>query len=137
MAMVLKAIEIDLPAALVWDAVRDIGNLHRRLAPGLISDCVLNPAGTERVVTFADGTELPETIVAIDDAAMRFVWSACNPALAHHNAAMAVSPLGANKAAVSWTADVLPDAAAGFMAPFIEAGLAAMKAHLEAEGAAP
>ncbi len=137
MAMVLKAIEIDLPAELVWDAVRDVGNLHRRLAPGLIADCVLNPAGTERVVTFADGTQLPETIVAIDDAAMRFVWSARNPALAHHNAAMKVNPLGASKAAVSWTADVLPDAAAGFMAPFIEAGLAAMKTHLEAGGSAP
>jgi hypothetical protein len=137
MAMVLKTIEIDLPAGLIWDAVRDVGNLHRRLAPGLIADCVLNAARTERVVTFADGTELPETIVAIDDVAMRFVWSARNPALTHHNAAMAVSPLGASKTAVSWTADVLPDAAAGFMAPFIEAGLAAMKAHLETGGTAP
>jgi len=131
MATVCKTVEIDLAAAAVWDAVRDVGNLHRRLAPSLIADCRLNDAGSERVVTFADGTKLPETIISLDDAAMRFVWSARNPSLAHHNAAMAVSALSEGKSAVSWTADVLPDQAADFMAPFIAAGLAAMKAHLE------
>jgi Polyketide cyclase / dehydrase and lipid transport len=131
MASICKTINIDLAAAAVWDAVRDVGNLHLRLAPRLVADCQLNDGGTERLVTFADGSVLAETIVAVDDATMRFVWAARNPSLAHHNAAMQVTVRGADSASVSWTADVLPHPAADFMAPFIEKGLATMKAHLE------
>lgn len=131
MATIRKTVEINLAAAAIWDAVRDVGNLHLRLAPGLVADCRLNDDGTERTVNFADGTILPEKIISIEDAAMRLVWSAQNPSLAHHNAAMEVSPINGEISSVSWTADVLPHQVAEYMAPFIEAGLTTMKAHLE------
>jgi Polyketide cyclase / dehydrase and lipid transport len=137
MATVRKTVEINLSAVAIWDAVRDVGNLHLRLAPGLVADCRLNDDGTERIVTFADGTILPEKIIAIEEAAMRIVWSAQNPSLAHHNAAMEVSPIDEDHSTVSWTADLLPDQVAGYMAPFIETGLATMKAHLEGGSSIP
>ena len=34
MASIHREIVIDAPAEKVWDAVRDVGAIHRRLAPG-------------------------------------------------------------------------------------------------------
>jgi hypothetical protein len=137
MATICKKIEINVSASAIWDAVRDIGNLHLRLAPGLVADCRLNDDGSERTVTFGDGTILQEKIISVDDDAMRFVWSARNPSLAHHNGAMAVSAINGEMSSVSWTADILPHHVADYMAPFIEAGLATMKAHLEGGATSP
>ena len=134
MASICKSIVINRAADFIWEAVRDVGNLHLRLAPELITDCQLNNEGTQRLVTFADGTKLEELIVAVDDTRMRFVWAARNPSMLHHNAAMQVTALEGGTASVSWTADVLPHPVADFMAPFIEKGLTTMKEHLESGG---
>ena len=131
MATVRKSVAIDIAADLIWDAVRDVGQLHTRVAPAMVTDCRLNADGTERIVTFADGTVLPETIIAIDDSLMRLVWSARTPSLTHHNGAMEIVRLAEGKSSVSWTADVLPHAAADPMSTAIGMGLATMKAHLE------
>ncbi len=131
MATVRKSVEIDLEAELIWDAVRDVGQLHTRVAPAMVTDCRLNADGTERIVTFADGTVLRETIIAIDDSLMRLAWSATAPSLTHHNGAMEIVRLAEGKSSVSWTADVLPHAAANSMSAAIRMGLATMKAHLE------
>lgn len=136
MAMIRKTIDINVPASEIWDAVRDVGKLHLRVAPGMVSDCVLSGDGTERIVTFADGTVLPETIIAIDDAVMRVVWSAKSPAWTHHNGALEVKSTGSQSCSLSWTADVLPHDAAEMIAPLMEAGQATMKALYES-GLAP
>ena len=53
MASIIKQILIDAPAADVWDAVADFGAVHRRFAPGFVTDVELIPGA--RMVTFADG----------------------------------------------------------------------------------
>jgi len=39
MASIRKEIRIDAAPEKVWDAVRDIGNIHKRLVPGFVADC--------------------------------------------------------------------------------------------------
>ena len=51
----------------VWAAIRDAGEVHRRLAPGFVVDCRLEVGGGARVVTFANGLVARELIVDIDD----------------------------------------------------------------------
>ncbi len=131
MAMIRRTVEINVPASEIWDAIRDVGKLHLRVAPGMVADCVLNDEGTERIVTFADGSVLPETIIAVDDQAMRLVWSAKSPAWTHHNGALEVTAKGAQRCSLSWTADVLPDEVTEMIAPLMEAGQATMKALYE------
>ena len=53
-------------AADVWDALRDVGALHTRLAVGFVTDGRMEPGA--RVVTFANGVVARELIVAVDDA---------------------------------------------------------------------
>lgn len=56
MASIVKEITIDAPAATVWAAVRDFGNVHN-LVPDLLADC--QPDGDARVVTTPAGWSTP------------------------------------------------------------------------------
>jgi hypothetical protein len=69
MAHIAKEIQIDAAPDAVWDAVRDVGRVHRRLVPGITTDCRLEDGA--RVVTFANGMVLRELIVDVDQAARR------------------------------------------------------------------
>ena len=42
MASILTEILLDASPAEVWDAVRDVGAVHRRLAPGFVSEVTDN-----------------------------------------------------------------------------------------------
>jgi hypothetical protein len=48
MASIHRELVIDAPPEQVWDALRDVGALHRRLCPGFVTDVVLEP-GARRV----------------------------------------------------------------------------------------
>ena len=50
MATIIKEILIDARPDDVWDAVRDFGQVHKRLVPGFVTECRLD--GDARVVTF-------------------------------------------------------------------------------------
>jgi len=132
----MATIEIETSVAaepgMIWDAVRDIGALHTRLAPGVVlnTELVANADPPVRHVTFANGTILRETIVAIDDERKRLVWAIDGSPVEHHNGALQVFEV-AGGARVVWTADVLPHGLAEAFQPLMEAGLAAMKRHLE------
>src|SRR5947199_10849954 len=67
----------------VWNAVRDVGAIHTRLAPDFVTDVGMN--GDARIVTFANGMTAKELIVDVDDAAQRLVWSVVEGRLSHHN----------------------------------------------------
>ena len=54
MASIRKDVAIAVPAAKVWDAVRDFGALHTRLVPGFVLDTKLD--GEARIVRFANGS---------------------------------------------------------------------------------
>ncbi|MBL8834656.1 MAG: SRPBCC family protein [Alphaproteobacteria bacterium] len=129
MASLHKEIVIDAPAAHVWDAVRDVGAVHRRFVPGLVVDTRLS--GGSRVVTFANGTVLHELIVSIDDARRRLAYAAVGGASTHHNASFQVFAEGEMRSRLVWITDVLPEAMVAAIEPVQDRGLAIMKRTLE------
>lgn len=135
MASLRKSVDIEMTAGRVWDAVRDFGQLHTRIAPGLVTDTVLEDGGAIRLVTFANGMSLREHLVGVEEEERRLVWSAESDQWHHHNASLQVSDLGDGRSRTTWVADVLPDEAGEMIATIMEMGLGAMKAHLEGEAA--
>ena len=121
-------------AGQIWDAVRDVGEIHRRLVPGFVTDCRLE--GEARIVTFANGMVVREVIVDLDDSARRLAWSAAGGQLTHYNASLQVFAEDDARSRLVWIADLLPHEAAGAIAGMIEEGLRAMKKTLEASAAA-
>ena len=130
MASIQREVLIEARPELVWDAVRDVGAVHERLAPGFVVDTRLEDGA--RIVTFASGLVARELIVDIDDAARRLVWAVVgSPRLTHHNASMQVFADGERRSRIVWVADLLPDETAGYVAGLIEQGLGTMKKTLE------
>ena len=132
MASIHKEIVIDAPAREVWDAVRDVGAVHRRLVPGVLTDARLD--GGARVVSFANGLVVRELIVSVDDERRRFAYAAVGGLASHHNASMQVFEAGAQRSRLVWITDVLPDALVGPIGALIEQGAAAMQRALGHSG---
>ena len=88
MASIHREIRIDARPEDVWDAIRDVGAIHRRLAPGFVVDTKVD--GDARIVTFGNGMVVRELIVDIDDTARRLVWSVVGGPMTHHNASLQV-----------------------------------------------
>jgi carbon monoxide dehydrogenase subunit G len=128
MASIIKEIIIDAPAAAVWDAVADFGAVHRRFAPGFVTDVELIPGA--RMVTFGDGTVAKELFLGVDHAKRRLAYSIDNERLAHHSASFQVVDEDAGKSRLIWTVDVLPDAMAGYLSERMDAGLASARTTL-------
>lgn len=133
MASLRKSIVIAKPASEVWDAVRDSGQLHTRIAPGLVVNTQLTDGGETRIVTFANDMVLTEHIISNDDETQRLAWTALSDQWTHHNASLQVFALADGSSETVWTADVLPHAAGDMIAQIIDMGLGAMKAHLEGQ----
>ena len=129
MASIKKEISIDARPEDVWDAVRDVGAIHTRLAPGFVTDVQMD--GADRIVTFGNGSKVRELIVDLDDDARRLVWSAVGGRLTHHNASAQVFAEGPEKTRFVWIADLLPNELAPTIAGMIEQGLGAVKKHFE------
>ena len=132
MASIRKEVFIEAAPELVWDAVRDVGALHTRLAPGFVTDTRLE--GDARIVTFASGLVARERIVDVNDAERRLVWSVVESQPTHHNGALQVFAEGKGSRAV-WIADLLPHELAPAIAAMMEQGLAAMKKAMERQAA--
>src|SRR5215813_13711627 len=130
MGSIHKEIEIERSRETVWDAVRDVGAIHKRLVPGFVVDCQLE--GEWRTLTFANGLQAKELIVDVDDKIFRHSWSARSERLIHHNASVQVFQTDNNKCRVVWIADLKPDEAAEYIGPMIQHGLNTMKQTLEA-----
>jgi hypothetical protein len=113
----------------VWDAIRDVGAVHARLAPGFVVDTRLEEGA--RVVTFGNGLVARELIVDVDDQARRLVWAVVGGRPSHHNASLRVFAEGERRSRVVWIADLLPDDLAGPIAGLIDQGMAVMKKTLE------
>jgi uncharacterized protein YndB with AHSA1/START domain len=115
---------IDAPAESVWDALRDWGEVHRRLVPGFVTDARLD--GADRIVTFFNGTVVREILVDLDEEERRLVWSVVDGPYTHHNGAAQVFAEGASTRFV-WTADLLPNEAAAPTAEMMERGIEVLK----------
>jgi carbon monoxide dehydrogenase subunit G len=134
MASIHKAVSLSATPAAVWDVVRDVAAVHTRLAPGFVTDTVMD--GPDRIVTFDDGLVTREVIVDIDETRRRLANSVVrSKRLSHHNASFQVFAEGAGSRLV-WIADLLPDAAAVNVAARMDNGLVAAKRALDAVVAA-
>jgi carbon monoxide dehydrogenase subunit G len=129
MASIHEEIRIAARPEEVWAAIRDIGAIHTRLAPGFVVDTKLD--GDARIVTFGNGAMARELIVDIGDDARRLVWSVVGGKLTHHNASLQVYADGAGGSRVVWIADLLPDGLAGYVHGMIKQGMGVMQQTLE------
>ena len=130
MASIRKEMTLRAEAVAVWDAVRDVGVIHTRLAPDFVTDVKLE--GDTRIVTFANGMTAKERIVDVDDDAHRLVWTIVEGRPTHHNGSIQVFPEGAGCRLV-WTADILPHDLAKPIGGMMQQGMEAMKKKLEAD----
>jgi hypothetical protein len=131
MATLRKQIALEAPATTVWAALRDFEAVHRRVAPGFLTD--LSIEGGDRIVTFFNGLVARERLVTVDDENCRLVYSVVEGRPSHYNAAVQIFPEGDGRGRLVWTIDLLPnelapaiggmmDHAAGFMKKALEAG---------------
>jgi hypothetical protein len=129
MATVRKIIKINVSPENVWDAVRDVGAVHERLAPGFVTDTTVD--GDARTVTFANGMKVIEFIVTIDDDGRRLAYASIGGRATHHNASIEILGDGDGATQFVWTTDVLPHDLAPSIAQLVEGGAAAIKTALE------
>jgi len=132
MATVHREVEINRSREFVWDAIRDVGAIHKRLVPGFVLDCRLE--GDSRMVTFRNGMVVKELIVSVDDQTYRHVWSVRGGSFTHHNASVQVFVEGDNSSRVVWIADFMPHETAGYIGEMIGQALQTMKQTLEQNG---
>ena len=130
MASIRREIQVRRSREVVWDAIRDVGSIHKRLVPGFVVDCRLE--GDSRYLTFGNGMSIREIIVDVDDLNFRHSWSARGEPFTHHNASIQVFAEDDSTCRLVWIADLLPNEIAGAVAGMIDQGLHAMKATLEA-----
>jgi carbon monoxide dehydrogenase subunit G len=130
MASIHREIEIAVKVETAWEALRDVGAIHTKLARGFVTDVRMEEGA--RLVTFANGTVVRELIVDVDDAQRRVAWSVVGSAMTHHNASAQVFDDGGATRFV-WIADLLPNEVAPGIAAMIEAGLDAIRRTLESD----
>ncbi|ABD05508.1 hypothetical protein RPB_0797 [Rhodopseudomonas palustris HaA2] len=130
MASIHQSLTITASVAEVWDAIRDFGRVHLRVAPGFVADCRLD--GDGRIVTFASGTIVRETLVDCDDSRHRLVYAISpNERVAHYQGQFVVTENDDRRCRIDWTVDLLPDAIAPMIAAQMQLGVAAMRTTLE------
>jgi len=130
MATVYKEFIVEADAAQVWDALRDFGAVHTRLAPGFLTGCELDGQGA-RIVHFANGLVARELLVALDEENRRLAYTVTDGKATHHHASAQVFAHGEGRARFVWITDVLPDGLAAYIEPMMAQGGAAMKKTLE------
>jgi hypothetical protein len=113
MASIHKEVALDARADDVWDAIRDFGAVHRRVAPGFLLDAKLD--GDARIVTFANGTVAREVLVTCDDTRKRLVYSVVSERVKQHSASIQIVADG-ERSCMIWITDVLPNE----IAPYID-----------------
>lgn len=129
MASIRREMVIATSPERAWDALRDVGAVHTRLARGFVTTVTLEDGA--RLVTFGNGLVARELIVDVDDTARRVAWAVVGGRMTHHNASAQVFPDRQGECRFVWIADLLPDEVAPAIAAMIEQGMAAIKATLE------
>jgi hypothetical protein len=128
MASIHKDIPIDARPEDVWAAVRDFGAVHRRLAPGFVTDTRLD--GDARIVTFHNGTVARELLVDCDDTRRRLVYAIAGERVKHYSASVQILPDGEASTRMIWIVDVLPNEIAPYISGQMDQGVLAMQKAL-------
>jgi len=129
MTTIRKELIIEASADAVWNAVRDVGQVHKRLVPGVLVDARLEDGA--RVVSFANGRVVRELIVDLNDEHRRFAYAATGGRASHHNASIQVVPVDDQRCRLVWITDLLPDTMASPISALVEEGARVMKQTLE------
>src|SRR4051812_27439453 len=133
MASIYKEISLDARPGDVWAAVRDYGAVHRRVAPGFVTDCRLE--GDSRIVTFANGNVAQERLVTLDEPRRRLVYAVVSPRVKQHSASIQVFADGEGRSRMVWIADVLPNEIAPYIDGQMDLGAAAMQKQFRRDAA--
>jgi carbon monoxide dehydrogenase subunit G len=128
MATIYKEFIVEADATQVWDALRDFGAVHTRLAPGFVTDCRLE--GDVREITFGNGAVARELFVGLDEAARRLCYTVVGSQATHHNASAQVFPEGEGRTRFVWITDLLPDTHATYVDAMMTQGGAVMQKTL-------
>src|SRR5689334_20108979 len=128
MSTLRETLRLRAPAAAVWDAVRDVGEVHRRLVPGFVTEARME--GGARVLTFVNGTTAREEIVSVDDTARRLAYAIPKGRFVHYQGTVEVEEDGAGSRLV-WTVDLLPDEYAEGIRAMMRQGAEVMRATLD------
>jgi carbon monoxide dehydrogenase subunit G len=125
MASIRKEVVVEAEPPKVWDALRDVGSVHARLARGFVVDTRLE--GDVRQVTFANGFSVSEQIIAIDGERRRLVYSAKGGRTTHHNASFEVFEESQRRTRLVWVAEFLPESAAAVVEAMMALGVSAQR----------
>ena len=124
MASIYKEIALDARADDVWNAIRDFGAVHRRVAPGFLLDARLD--GDARIVTFSNGTIAREVLVTCDDTRKRLVYAVASERVKQHSASIQIIADG-DRSRMIWITDVLPNEIAPYIDGQMELGADAIR----------
>jgi hypothetical protein len=135
-ATIIRDVTIDTEPAMAWEALKDFGALHERLARGFVTDCQMATSDTRRI-TFFNGAVARERLIGVDDDVRRLAYSIIESSLnmTHHNASAQILEDGPGRTRFIWTVDVLPDEAADPINLMMTAGLQAVKETLDGDRA--
>lgn len=125
MATIRRDVHLPADPATVWDAVRDVGAAHVRLVPGVLTATEFD--GQARLVTFADGWQVRELIVDLDDDRQRLAYTVVDGVFTHHHASMEILAEDDGRSRLVWTTDLLPNDAAPTVEALVDRGVAAMR----------
>ena len=127
MATLKKDIPVTGNAAAVWQAVRDFGAVHTKVAPGFLTDLTMDRG--DRIVTFFNGLVARERLVTRDEDNCRLVYAVVEGRPSHYNAAVQVFP-EADGSRIVWTIDLLPDELAPAVGAMMDEAAKVMKKTL-------
>ena len=128
-----KTFVVEAPADQVWAALRDVHALPTRLAKGFVTESRKDE--DDRLLTFANGMEARERILAVDEAQQRVTYSVISEQMSFHRASATVTTRPDGQSEFTWTAQVAPAELAPGMDGMMEVGAAAIKRTLEAAAA--
>jgi carbon monoxide dehydrogenase subunit G len=128
MATLRETLHLHAPTAVVWDAVRDVGELHRRLVPGFVTEARLEDGA--RVLTFVNGVTVREEIVSVDDHLRRLAYAIPRGRFLHYQGTVEVEDEGGGSRLV-WTVDLLPDESADDVRAMMRQGADVMRVTLD------
>lgn len=129
MATLRKEISVSTGAVSVWDAMRDFGAVHTKVAPGFLTGLAMDKR--DRVLTFFNGMVARERLVTLDDEARRLVYAVIGGQASHYNAAVQVFA-ERDGSRIVWTVDLLPDELAPAIGAMMDQAAIAMKKTLAA-----
>ena len=125
MATVYKEFIVNASPDFVWEAIRDVGAVHTRLAQGFVTNTLLS--GDTRTVTFSNGFVVREQIITISDELRRLSYTAIGGRTSHHNAYFQVLATAEGKARVLWVTDFLSEDVRAPIAQMVDSGSTAIQ----------